>query len=58
MLIVELGHGEAGDALGRLTVVEMGHPNAIFELVLLKRRLVLLLEYLLISRLLDLHTNG
>ena len=58
MLIVELGHGEAGDALGRLTFVKLGHPNAIIELVLLERRLILLLEYLLISRLLDLHAYG
>ena len=58
VLIVELGHGETGDALGRLTFVKLSHPNAIVKLVLLERRLILLLEYLLISRLLNLHTYG
>ena len=58
MLIVKLGHGEAGDALGRLTFIELGKPDAIVKLVLLERRLILLLEYLIIISLLNLHTYG
>ena len=58
MLIVKLGHGEAGDALSRLTFVKLGYPHAIVKLVLLERILIQLLEHLLISSLLDLHAYG